>query len=301
MNELTTTISPVPALVTNTPFEDHRAAHSLLVKREDLSAPAPWPPFAKTRGVLSWMQKRVAEGQRLFGVLDTYHSQGGLAVSAAGAHLGVDVVNYFPVYAAEQDHTNHNFWPKELRWQQAAAQRLGAELVGLKAGRSAVIYHQAKRDCEVGRGGLMYPNALKLDESVEETAREVALLLAALTDAQYIAAKSMPWIVPASSGTLAAGVLKGLADHFHEDHPPLILHMGYSRSHGAVLSYVQHKAGVVTDRITVVDEDYSYKDTARPGETPPWPCNQYYDLKAYRWWMREGRKQFGEAVFWNIG
>ena len=51
--------------------------------------------------------------------------------------------------------------------------------------------------------------------------------------------------------------------------------------------------------VTLVDEGYSYKDQARPGETPPWPCNSYYDLKAFRWW----RQRSGDplTLFWNIG
>ena len=294
-----TPIVRVPPLVTHTPVEDWRADYGLLVKREDLCAPRPWPPFSKTRGVLGYMRKLVDEGQEVFGVLDTYHSQGGLAVSAAGAYLGARVINYFPVYQAERDLSVSGYWPKQLRWQQAAAQDLGAELIGLKAGRSAVLYHTAKADC-FQRDGHMYPNALKLDESVEETAQEVHRALDGVSDAQYQFMSFSPWIVPASSGTLAAGVVRGLAEMFAVP-PPVILHMGYSRSADAVMQYVRTKAGVPNAQLILVDEGYAYKDTAKAGVTPPWPCNEYYDLKALRWWMREGRAIHGQAVFWNIG
>ena len=58
------------------------------------------------------------------------------------------------------------------------------------------------------------------------------------------------------------------------------------------------RAGVI---IKVVDEGYSYADEARAGATPPWPCNSYYDLKSFRWWLAQGRAQYGQALFWNVG
>ena len=79
--------------------------------------------------------------------------------------------------------------------------------------------------------------------------------------------------------------------------------MGYSRSEKSVRQYIEGAANVpeFDYALTVIDEGYAYKDKARPGLTPNWPCNAYYDLKAFRWWLREGRSRFGQAVFWNIG
>jgi hypothetical protein len=54
-------------------------------------------------------------------------------------------------------------------------------------------------------------------------------------------------------------------------------------------------------RIVIVDENYAYKDQARPGETPPWPCNPYYDLKAFRWWLSVQESYDDAVLFWNIG
>ena len=293
-------MTKVPQLITNTPLHDYLTSYGLLVKREDLCAPPPWPPFSKTRGVYQYMKKLQYQGIDTFGVLDTYHSQGGLAVAAAGARRGATVINYFPVYAAEQNPFCEHPWPKQLRPQQEAARDLGAELIGLKAGRSAVLFHQAKRLCEAA-GGHMYPNALKLDESVGETAKEVHLAIAGATPEQRYMMGHRPWIVPSSSATLASGVARGLAE-VYEIPPRLIVHLGYSRSHSAVARYVVDKSGVADyPIIDIIDEGYDYKETARPGETPPWPCNQYYDLKAFRWWQREGQARYGQAVFWNIG
>lgn len=262
-------------LRTGTPVEDYLDQYGLLVKREDLACPPPGPPFSKTRGVYEHVRKCPAD---LIGVLDTYHSQAGHAVARACQVLGKKCVNFYPRYKADGP---------GLRDPQKRAQELGAEIVALPAGRSCILFHAAKK-ATLARGGYMMPNALKLPESVEETARE--------------ARGTYPEIVPptvllaASSGTIAAGVIKGLGEE-----PAYIIHMGYSRSREEIERYIRESSGVPKAKLVVVDEKYSYKDKAKAGETPPWPCSSYYDLKSFRWWLKQGRELYGEAVFWNIG
>lgn len=280
-------------LINNTPLEAHRAEHGLWVKREDLCCPPPGPPFSKTRGVYLHVKKRVEEGVRLFGVLDTLHSQGGLAVAHACKVLGVDCINYYPQYKADTFGV--------LRPVQVASRELGARLESLPAGRSAVLYHQAKRQVEA-EGGYMMPNALKLSETVDETAAEVTRTLEAFPQLAYY-----PWLVSASSGTIAAGVTRGLVGaEGWGGTPELIVHMGYERPDMAVRKYIHDQATTqqLNSRrvdLEIIQEGYAYKDVARPGPTPPWACNAHYDLKAYRWWMQEGRARFSTAVMWNIG
>lgn len=273
------------AIKINTPVENH-PEFGLWVKREDLCAEPPWPPFSKTRGVYAHMVDRMASGYYTFGVLDTVHSQGGLAVAAAGAELGARVLNFYPVFKADVG--------KPVRRLQAEAEALGAELYGLPAGRSAVLYHQARRMTLSLPSAYMYPNALKLPETVEETAQEVARTLRL-----YPSLADYPWLVSASSGTIAAGVSLGLTRGMALG--KLIIHMGYNRPEGAVRAYIEKMSRVPLDHATIIQEGYEYKDVARPGTTPPWPCNNHYDLKAFRWWQAQGRVRYGEAVLWNIG
>ena len=212
----------------------------------------------------------------------------------------------------------------ELRSPQVRSSELGATVVALKAGRSAVLYHTAKRDCEE-RGGYMMPNALKLPETLEETAAEVVRTGEAATRAQFDVLRSSPWLISCSSATIASGVLAGLADVFGlgtDGCPRVILHMGYSRSREAVYKYIEQRfslarrrsIGLIQDGnmaesfvnpekvvAEFIDERYEYKDVARPGPEPLWPCNAHYDLKAFRWWMSTGREKYGRAVLWNIG
>ncbi len=267
-----------------TPVEDFTSECGLWVKREDLACVRPGPQFSKTRGVYARIASRPEE---LVGVLDTFHSQAGHAVARACQVLGKKCLNFYPEYKGTPG-------PRD---PQRAARSLGADLFPLPAGRSCILYHAARKEIEQ-RGGYMMPNALKLSESVDETAREVPLDFEEWKD---VGDGPRPaWVIlPASSGTIAAGVVKGFGAT-----TDFIVHLGYSRSEKEVRRYIEDASGVVGigERLIVIDEKYSYKDVARSGPTPPWPCNEYYDLKAFRWWMSVDQDSYGgDVLFWNIG
>lgn len=273
-----------PMLRVGTPIEDHCERFGLFVKREDLACFPPGPPFSKTRGVYAHIAKLP---HPMVGVLDTSHSQAGHAVARACEVLGKDCVNYFPRYNADPEGV--------FRKPQIESMKLGAQLVPLKAGRSCILYHQAKKHCQEA-GGYMMPNALKLDESVEETAKEVPRTGVYETV-----------ILPASSGTIAAGVIRGFCDpeqrgSLYADPPRFVVHLGYSRSHDEVRRYLEAASGYrLGDQVKIIDEGYAYKDKAKLGPTPPWPCNEFYDLKAVRWWMDVRPAYRGRTLLWNIG
>lgn len=271
----------------NTPLEDYVDQFGLIVKREDLSCPPPGPPFSKTRGVFAHIKNRPEE---VIGVLDTYHSQAGHAVAQACALLGKACINYYPRYKkAPGPHV-----------AQTHSMGLGALLQPLPAGPSWHLFHQAKADLARVENSYMMPNALKLPEMITETAAEVADTLASSRGSWLANAETI--LIAISSGTIAAGVITG----FHQAglRPRFILHQGYDKPEGATLQYMLKMSGLTSfedTRITMVNERYNYKDKARAGADPLWPANPYYDLKAFRWWMREGRERFGQALMWNIG
>lgn len=256
-----------------TPIEDYTEKYGLWVKREDLSCLKPGPAFSKTRGVYQHILNRP---EKVIGVLDTYHSQAGHAVARACQILGKQCVNFYPEFKYEPGH----------REPQKRARALGAELVGIQAGRSAILFHDAKKRT-LERGGYMMPNALKLDESVVETAKEVPK-----TKFDYV-------LIPVSSGTLAAGVVRGF--YVRGLKPKFLIHMGYSRSHAELSEYIKKTSGVSTADLILIDEEYQYKDQSKPGMTPEWGCNPYYDLKAFRWWLVFRSNYPGSTLFWNIG
>lgn len=281
-------------LVNNTPFETYELhGRQILVKREDLCCPYPGPSFSKMRGVVAHIEQRP---EKTIGVLDTFHSKAGWAVAWACRELGKQAIDFWPRYKADGD---RKYLPRR---QQVQAHALGADTIALQAGRSAVLYHQAKKILSgswghLDEGAYMMPNALKLPESITENAAEVVRSDLDLPKCATI-------VISISSGTVAAGILLGLHQIHRLDWYKVILHMGYSRSPEACFKYMEKVAGISLEgRVQFINEGYGYKDAAK-GVEIPFPCNPYYDAKAWKW-MSDPRNldQFGPEpiVFWNIG
>lgn len=289
------------SVIDNTPWDWYKINGTVIhVKREDLSCPEPGPSFSKIRGVELHLHNLIkGRGKVPIGVLDTYHSKAGWGVAYICRELGLECYNWFPVYRSEMSFdAEQGVMTYSLRENQERASGLGATLMCLPAGRSAILHHTATRELaeKTAGKGYMMPNALKLSESVDATFCELV---------QYTP-KSLikgTWVISASSGTLAAGVLKGL-EYFTNQRLSdvcLIIHMGYSRPKHSVLDYVRKmsKIGNVKADIVVVDEGYEYKDSV---DVPcPFPCNEYYDLKAWKWLTEHAGDLEQPVVFWNVG
>lgn len=262
-------------------------APGIWVKHEEECSPYPGPGFSKIRGVYAHIAARPEA--KVIGVLDTYHSRGGWAVAYCAEALGRQCINYYPQFVAD---LRANGKPVLRRAQQEAG-RLGAQLVALGAGRSAVIYHRAKADLasRLSGGSYMMPNALKLPETVVET------------EAEFL---RTPWrgydvvVISISSATIACGVLCGIRTLGVRPH--VILHMGYSRPVSAVWAYVKKMtlAPLSSWDHQIVDEGYSYKDKVRDPVEVGFPCSPYYDLKAYSWVLKNSRG-LSKVLFWNVG
>ena len=279
-------------IVNNTPLETHLLnGVPILVKREDLCCPFPGPSFSKIRGVVAHIKNRP---ESVIGVLDTYHSKAGWAVAYVCRELGKQCVDFWPRFKAD----NYTGGPAP-RFQQQQAAELGATLVDLQAGRSAILYHTARKQLASVHpvGSYLMPNALKLPESITENAAEAVRTAPQLPPSGTL-------VTSTSSGTVAAGVLLGFAQAGLLDSYNVILHMGYSRSQDATREYIEKVSGLsLGDRIKFIDEGYGYADAAR-GVAAPFPCNPFYDLKAWKW-LSDPQNLAAvhprPIVFWNIG
>lgn len=277
-------------LVNNTPVEPYQVSgHTILVKREDLCCPYPGPSFSKMRGVVAHIAGR---SEKYIGVLDTYHSKAGWAVAWACKHMNKQCVNFWPRYTGDKPSM---VWPP--RQQQREAVALGAIAHETPAGRSSILYYRVRKILrESSPNSYMMPNALKLPESVTENAAEAR---------RTVESGAMPdhgtVVISISSGTVAAGVLKGLASVVDFDRYHIVLHMGYSRSVNMARKYMESVSGVTLGyNVDFIDEGYAYKDRAKNVEVP-FPCNDHYDLKAWKWLMANRSAMSGPVVFWNIG
>src|SRR5574341_585492 len=130
----------IPA-ISNTPWTRTLIGNrSVWVKHEEDCAPPGAPPFGKLRGVMAHISGRQ---ETTIGCLDTVHSKGGWAVAWVCAQLGRKARIYYPRFV------------KDRGWQESQnrAAELGADICPLPAGRSCILYHQARRDME------MFPNS----------------------------------------------------------------------------------------------------------------------------------------------
>lgn len=278
-------------VIAGTPWEEYALdGVPLWVKREDLCCPDPGPSFSKIRGVYAHLQRIKRErGAIPIGVMDTVHSKAGWGVAYICKALGLPCYDFFPVLKYEL--VMDGYIP---RHNQIVANTLGAELMPMQAGMSAVLYNRAKGQLKqmTGGKGYMMPNALKLHESVEETAYEVAHH----TPKELLTAEGT-WLISVSSGTIAAGVLMGLESQGAA--PIIILHMGYDRSEDTLLEYVLNAAASANPFVQIVNEHYEYKQPVE--EECPFPCNPYYDLKAWKWLLQHYQELQPPIIFWNIG
>ncbi len=280
-------------VIPNTPWEEYTIdEYPVWVKREDLCCMQPGPSFSKIRGVaahLHGIQEKY--GNVPIGVLDTYHSKAGRGVAWVCKSMGMPCYNFYPVYKKER--TGPNLGDHSLRLHQQMSAKLGAQMVPLSAGRSAILYHQAKKQLyDITDGeGILLPNGLKLIESVNATSVE----LVAHTPEELLHGT---WVVSISSGTICAGVWKGLCDVYSD--AKVIAHMGYSRSVDAARTYIEKMSGYSAEDISIIDEGYEYKASVDTSHIP-FPCNKYYDAKAFNWLMDHIYELDEPVVFWNIG
>lgn len=276
-----------PLVRINTPWECYPVAgRPVWVKREDLCARV-GPPFSKMRGLVAHLRKRP---ETTFGVLDSYHSQAGWAVAAACQALDRRAIVFYPEMRHEPG------W----RTSQEEAARMGAEIVPLTAGRSAILWFRARAALAArDPAAHLLPNGLTLDESVAATAGE----LHANTPPALLG-PAAAWVVSVSSGTIAAGVAGGLTTRRFRGR--LVLHLGYDRSVAQVRAFLAQRAFGDPDfpfpfEILTVNEGYAYRD--RVAEPAPFPCNEYYDRKAWHWIRRDpmALRPNDPVVMWNIG
>lgn len=299
-------ISPV---LNNTPVEQHQLnGRTIYVKREDLCSPYPGPSFSKIRGVYAHIKARP---ESTIGVLDTYHSKAGWCVAYVCSLLGKRCVNYWPRYKAD-------LGADLPRAQQREARSLGASMVSLPAGRSAVLYHSARKHlASIYPDSYLMPNALKLPESITENAAEAERTISDLFagSSSPVLPESGTLVISISSGTVAAGVLQGFLNMYEFegfwDKWRVVLHMGYSRSKEATVAYIEKMSNrgmpspsAPGSRLYIVDEGYDYADKVEID--CPFPANPHYDAKAWKWLADPQNTAWAGTegdgiVFWNIG
>lgn len=273
----------------DTPIELHTInGKEFLVKREDLACQSPGPPFSKVRGLVEHLLKLKRSGITTVGYVETSISMAGWGVAWATKQLGMKSVIFDPQYSCDKyaGYLTHEL--HRLKWIEH-----GAEIIKIYSGMAKVNYNICKRRLrEEFSDSVMLPLGLPLEETVDQTAKQTI----GLPEAASL-------VICVGSGTIAAGVLKGLR---HSDVKVYGITCRETKDVRRKMSLIVNKAGIFQEGIfadkvkfELINPGYSYT-WAVEIETP-FPCNKYYDTKALAFLLEHYNRLEKPILFWNIG
>lgn len=271
-------------IISNTPWEVYDVeGHDVIVKRDDLCCPYPGPSLSKVRGVYRYLHRIAIESEDpeniQVGVTDASHSKNGWVTAWVCKKFGMKCFNFYPDLKAYKGKPGPS---------QAEAQKLGAVLMPMWTFKSVVLWYKSRiyiHD-KYPETGIMLPSALKLEDSVEANYQEALLTPKSLMKGT--------WVFSVGSGTIASGVIRALNDNID-----IICHMGYTRPVGSIKKYILEYAEADRD-ITFVDEGLKYNSSV-DNSWIPFPCNEYYDAKAFTWLCQNIKTLKQPIIFWNVG
>lgn len=258
------------------------------VKREDLSTPPPGPPFSKIRGLREHLVSLSARGIEDVGYMETSISMAGWGIAYLCSQLRMRATIYYPRYKGGLRHNQG--WMME-KWQD-----FGATIVPLdKPNMQSVNFNRARKMFkQIRPGGIFLPLGLPLSETVDIMAREVV----EGCDHDDLSGSIVCCV---GSGTMLAGILRGVAS-LHLS-PAIFGILVAQKNSARMLEKVIDRAGILRIgallKLNIVDAGYEY---TTPENYPcRFPCNRYYDRKAWRWLAENVDHLERPVLFWNIG
>lgn len=287
-------------MLIHTPVEKY---NGIYVKREDLAVNDPTaPPFSKMRGVLIHLTKLRDQGIKTVGYAESAISMAGWGLAWTAMQLGLKAVIFAPVYKCDHPYL------EVLRKHRKHWERCGAQIVPMPAGRTKIIYYQGRKWMEdhYPKNSEMLPIGMSFPETVDATAAEYIWTLK-----EYkLQPKNV--VLCVGSGTIAAGVARGIAESNLKTNLWGILTRDGSLSEK--LRYMEKLAGFPLSSegmlgtfssasVTLLSSGFEY--TQKSKIVVPFPCNPYYDAKAWEWLVsrKSTYEEFNrkQTLFWNIG
>ncbi len=261
------------------------------VKREDLAAMPPAPPFAKIRGLFIKMLDLQNSGVSTVGYMETSVSMAAWGISYFADLLGMKAVIFYPRY-------KDGFRDEQERQLQKWS-KFHAEVIPIESpNRLSINYHRAKKMLlSKYPDAYMLEHGIPLTETIGEVAEQVKILPKEALGGTIVTC--------VGSGIMLSGVIKGLAQHF-----PGISHRIYGilvapKSIEGKSRFITQHSGVMVSGLLNKNKlkllDYGYQYTQKEQCECPFPCNPYYDRKAYKWMVDNLENLKQPILFWNIG
>jgi len=276
-------------MICNTPVEKHLIeGQEIYVKREDLSCLSPGPPFAKVRGLYPVLEKLKREGIKVVGYTETSISMAGWGISYFCKSLGMKSVIFMPRY---KDGLRHNQEFQISKWREFEAEIIPIE----KPNRMAINFYRARKILTE-----RYASSVMLSQGLpfEETVQEVSI------QASSISSHFKTIISCIGSGAMIAGILRDLSfKKICNGAAPFVYGILVSKKDPAIMKKrilkMAGMGGFIKNSLSIIDYGYEYVD--KEVCDCPFPCNIYYDRKAWKWLMDNITIIEKPILFWNIG
>jgi len=273
-------------VIEKTPIEEYKVNNlTVYVKREDLSSPFPGPNISKVRGFLLHLLKIKERGYKNVGIVDSLHSRSGWAVSYICSQI--------------KDLTCYEFFPQrkdiKLGFNQLMCKHFNARLVPQVNARYSIRYARAKKFMQEIENSYMIPYLNIVQENTNETAR--------ITREVFEEYNFSTVVVSVGSGATMAGIIKGLSYLNKTNTEVLGILADKNVTKESRLRNIRKLLEIQNfarlPHIRLINYGFEYNN---PEFYPcPFPCDLYYDRKAWRFLCENIHKLRQPILFWNLG
>jgi len=259
------------------------------VKREDLACLPPGPPFSKVRGLFAHLNYLRSQDIDTVAYMETSISMASWGISYFTSVLGMKSVIYYPKYKQGMKH--------EQKEQLKIAHKFGATLYPIEPPNMLKInFYKARKHFHENFKGQMLELGLPFDETIAEVVMQVDML-----QPEHLGGTI---VVCAGSGTMAAGILRGIGIRNDVKYQRVIATLIAKKKTDVMHNNIFTKSHLTAFdlariNLKVEESDYDYSD-AEFCECP-FPCSPYYDRKTYKWILDNYEKLEKPVLFWNIG
>lgn len=282
-------------LVKDTPTEIVKVKGiPVYVKREDLACELPGPPFAKVRGLYIKLNELKNQGITTVGYMESTLSMATWGISYFAKKLDMKSVVYAPKY---KDGLKHEQKIQMSKWEE-----FGADVNFLeKLSFQKINYYIAKSLLlEDYENSVMLEQGLPFLETIDEVKKQVFLL----------PRKSLggSLVIVIGSGIMAAGVLKGISTILPDEKSMTIYGIlcapkKVDKKEKEIIKKANANFYIrmLLQNVFFKVIDSGFKFTDKEEIECPFPCNSYYDRKAWKWLNDNIEKLKQPIIFWNIG
>lgn len=272
----------------NTPLETYTVAHKNIdVKRDDLlNGDLDLPPWAKLEGVRRLLESDFFKKDKPIVHLTVRGSYTGWVLSYWGKQMGYDIKIAYP--------NTKNYGQVMLD----KITQYGGELIPLKHNMVAVLSAQTKKMASEN-DWQMSPDAFNHPIYIDYwTQRSTEFF----KENEYDTL-----VVQGGSGVTSVGLIKGFlgVDYisgslFESDYGKKKIVLVATSSVKTVTNALISNLGAVPSCLKIYKSEYDFYDEMEH-LTTPFPCNPYWDKKAWGWIQDNLDKMKGRTLFWNLG